>query len=189
MSQKEMQQLQAELSILKELRHPNIVAYYEREHIKLSQDLHLYMEYCGNGDLGQVIKRLKGKNQYAEEEFVWTVFAQLVSALYRCHYGEDPPDVGHDFLGLAPDAKPRKTSSDRPMILHRDLKPENVFLDATNSVKLGDFGLSKSLPSHTFAQTYVGTPFYMSPEICTSQPYTLYSDIWALGCIVGISSC
>ena len=55
MSQKEKEQLQAELSILKELKHPNIVEYYEREHLKDSQYLHLYMEYCGNGDLGQVI--------------------------------------------------------------------------------------------------------------------------------------
>ena len=90
MSQKEREQLQAELSILKELRHPNIVAYFERDHIKASQDLHLYMEYCGNGDLGRVIRDLKNKNQVCEEEFVWSIFSQIVSALYRCHYGEDP---------------------------------------------------------------------------------------------------
>jgi NIMA (never in mitosis gene a)-related kinase 2 len=38
--------------------------------------------------------------------------------------------------------------------------------------------------SHDFASTYVGTPFYMSPEICAAERYTLYSDIWALGCII-----
>lgn len=126
MSQKEKEQLQAELSILRELRHPNIVQYHEREHLKVTQDLHLYMEYCGNGDLGQVIKRLKNKNQYAEEEFVWSIFAQLVTALYRCHYGEDPPDVGRNVMGLGPNAKPKlKSKQAAYMILHRDLKPEN----------------------------------------------------------------
>lgn len=40
------------------------------------------------------------------------------------------------------------------------------------------------MQSHDFASTYVGTPFYMSPEICAAEKYTLYSDIWSLGCIV-----
>jgi len=60
----------------------------------------------------------------------------------------------------------------------------SVFLGEDNSVKLGDFGLSKIMQSHDFASTYVGTPFYMSPEICAAERYTLKSDIWSLGCII-----
>jgi serine/threonine protein kinase len=61
-----------------------------------------------------------------------------------------------------------------------------VFLDENNTIKLGDFGLSRTLSSHeiAFAQTYVGTPYYMSPEIISSLPYTHASDIWALGCVL-----
>ena len=61
-----------------------------------------------------------------------------------------------------------------------------VFLDENNAIKLGDFGLSRTIPSHetAFAQTYVGTPYYMSPEIISSLPYTQASDIWALGCVL-----
>lgn len=59
-----------------------------------------------------------------------------------------------------------------------------VFLGEDNSVKLGDFGLSKVLTSQQFASTYVGTPFYMSPEICAAETYTLKSDVWSLGCII-----
>ncbi|KAG9247432.1 kinase-like domain-containing protein [Calycina marina] len=183
MSQKEREQLHAEFAILSSLRHPNIVGYYHREHLKTTMDLHLYMEYCGNGDLGRVIKNLQTKNQYAEEGFVWSMFAQLVTALYRCHYGVDPPEVGSNVMGLGNSAKPRQPASN-VMILHRDLKPENVFLGEDNSVKLGDFGLSKIMQSHDFASTYVGTPFYMSPEICAAERYTLKSDIWSLGCII-----
>ncbi|KAI9844736.1 MAG: G2-specific serine/threonine protein kinase [Thelocarpon superellum] len=185
MSQKEREQLHSEFSILNSLRHPNIVAYFHREHLKSTQDLHLYMEYCGNGDLGRVIKNLKAKNQFAEEEFVWSIFTQLVTALYRCHYGIDPPEVGRNVMGVGLDAK-RKIVGGKAqvMILHRDLKPENVFLGEDNSVKLGDFGLSKIMQSHDFASTYVGTPFYMSPEICAAERYTLHSDIWSLGCIM-----
>ncbi|RAK82978.1 G2-specific protein kinase NimA [Aspergillus costaricaensis CBS 115574] len=184
MSQKEREQLTAEFNILSSLRHPNIVAYYHREHLKASQDLYLYMEYCGGGDLSMVIKNLKKTNKYAEEEFVWRILSQLVTALYRCHYGSDPVDVGSNILGPAPKPSGLKGKQAQMTILHRDLKPENIFLGSDNTVKLGDFGLSKLMNSHDFASTYVGTPFYMSPEICAAEKYTLRSDIWAVGCIM-----
>lgn len=125
MSPKEREQLQAELAVLKGLRHPNIVAYYEREHIKSTMDLHIYMEYCEHGDLAKRIKHMHKVNLMAEEDFVWSVFAQLVTALYRCHYGEDPPEVGKNALGLGGDVKPARNKGSHTMILHRDLKPEN----------------------------------------------------------------
>ncbi|KAG2418973.1 G2-specific protein kinase nimA [Aspergillus terreus] len=184
MSQKEREQLTAEFNILSSLRHPNIVAYYHREHLKASQDLYLYMEYCGGGDLSMVIKNLKKTNKYAEEEFVWRILSQLVTALYRCHYGADAADVGSNILGPAPKPSGLKGKQAQMTILHRDLKPENIFLGSDNTVKLGDFGLSKLMNSHDFASTYVGTPFYMSPEICAAEKYTLRSDIWAVGCIM-----
>ncbi|KAL9013681.1 MAG: hypothetical protein Q9173_001629 [Seirophora scorigena] len=203
MGQKEREQLHAEFSILSSLRHPNIVAYYHRHHLKDTQDLHLYMEYCGGGDLSKLIKKLIAKNQFAEEAFVWSIFSQLATALYRCHYGLDPPEAGTDVLGLTGEVKPPQglRGKNQIMILHRDLKPDNgelkcttergrsslnllVFLGDDNQVKLGDFGLSKLMQSHDFASTYVGTPYYMSPEICAAERYTLYSDIWSLGCVM-----
>jgi NIMA (never in mitosis gene a)-related kinase len=125
MSQKEREQLTAEFNILSSLRHPNIVAYYHREHLKASQDLYLYMEYCGGGDLGMVIKNLKNSNKYAEEEFVWRVLSQLATALYRCHYGADAPAVGANVLNQSPPKQGLKGKQAQVMILHRDLKPEN----------------------------------------------------------------
>ena len=202
MSQKEREQLHAEFSILNSLKHPNIVGYYHREHLKPTQELYLYMEYCGGGDLSKEILKLRQTNQYANEEYVWGIFSQLVAALYRCHYGVDAPEVGRNVMGPCDALKPLGLKGkNQVMILHRDLKPENsklwllyfvciptliitVFLGADNSVKLGDFGLSKLMQSHDFASTYVGTPFYMSPEICAAERYTLHSDIWSLGCVM-----
>lgn len=68
-------------------------------------------------------------------------------------------------------------------ILHRDLKSANIFLTKNYSLKIGDFGISKVLEKSS-AITCIGTPLYLSPEVCNNQPYSYSSDLWALACIV-----
>ena len=187
LQKKEREQLQAEFSILESLKHKNIVRYSHHERHDATGDVYLYMEYCGGGDLGTVIKRYKRdslvhhKRILAPEDDVWRILSQLLSALYRCHYGQHPPPAG-----ARPDvAEPKKEDGKEPnMILHRDIKPENIFLGEDNVVKLGDFGLSKLIGGLDFASTYVGTPFYMSPEIYNGEKYTLEADVWAVGCLI-----
>jgi NIMA (never in mitosis gene a)-related kinase 2 len=125
MSHKEREQLYAEFSILATLKHPNIVGYFHREHLKNSQDLYIYMEYCGGGDLGSVIKNLRNTGEFAKEEFVWRIFAQIIAALYRCHYGVEPPEPGSSAFKQRNPQAGLRSKSQSVMILHRDLKPEN----------------------------------------------------------------
>ena len=67
-------------------------------------------------------------------------------------------------------------------IVHRDLKSQNVFLTRTlDHVKLGDFGISKILASKSQAHSVVGTPCYISPELCEGKSYNQKSDIWSIG--------
>ncbi|KAK6537777.1 G2-specific serine/threonine protein kinase [Orbilia ellipsospora] len=199
MSQKEKEQLTAEFSILSKLQHPNIVRYYNREHNKTDQSLYIYMEFCGGGDLSAHIKRCKSNGTLVPEHIVWSIFTQLVLALYKCHNGSDPPALEDMQDGWDKKKKTAPTISTaissagagvtkvngREVVVHRDLKPENVFLDHDTCVKLGDFGLSRILASDQhMATTYVGTPYYMSPEIVCDLPYTSRSDIWSLGCVI-----
>ncbi|CAL2028528.1 unnamed protein product [Caenorhabditis brenneri] len=65
------------------------------------------------------------------------------------------------------------------LISHRDLKSSNILMNREKTIlKLSDFGISKELG------TVIGTPNYLSPEICEGRPYTKKSDMWSLGCVL-----
>lgn len=58
-------------------------------------------------------------------------------------------------------------------------------MDYKNNVKIGDFGLAKILTEgNEYAETYVGTPHYMSPEQINNLKYNEKSDIWSAGCLL-----
>ena len=60
----------------------------------------------------------------------------------------------------------------------------NIFLTNKNQIKIGDLGVAKLLSSNANASTCIGTPYYLSPEICKEKPYNSKGDVWALGCIL-----
>ncbi|KRX10960.1 Protein kinase-like domain [Pseudocohnilembus persalinus] len=156
MTEEEKEKAQQELILQKQLKHPNIVEY--KESFLENDNLIIIMEYCEDGDLGYHIKRKKAQNQTFKEDTILNWFIQLVMAL--------------DFMH-------------QKKIIHRDIKATNIFLSQCGSVKIGDFGISKQLDSTlAMAKTLVGTPYYLSPEVCENKPYTYQSDIWSLGCLL-----
>lgn len=118
----------------------------------------LVLEYCAMGDLYEAIQQDKGPK---ETGHVRDFMLQLVNAIECLH---------------------------TKGIFHRDIKPENIFLTATGSMKLGDFGLATmDVWSH---ETSVGSDRYMAPEQFESSGGGLSparADIWSIGiCLLNI---
>jgi uncharacterized RDD family membrane protein YckC len=68
-------------------------------------------------------------------------------------------------------------------VIHRDVKPSNCFLEADGRVKVGDFGLAKSLvqDAHlTKTGAFVGTPHFASPEQIRTEPIDARTDVYSV---------
>ena len=117
--------------------------------------LHIVMEYAPYGTLKQNLAKMHGF--IPESSVAWILF-NIISGL--------------DFLH-------------QQKILHRDVKSDNIFIGHNHVPKVGDFGVAKRLNSaQPMAVSVVGTPLYLSPELCNGEPYNTKSDIWAFGVLV-----
>jgi len=147
-----------EANIMLLLDHVHIVKCYEWFLDNNDLMISMILEFCNGGSLQERIVSTMKKQEHFSNQLVGKWTAQITSAVAYIH---------------------------QQRILHRDLKSENVFLLKDDTIKLGDFGISKDL-NHTLdkASTCVGTPCYLSPELCQDVPYSFKSDVWALGCLV-----
>lgn len=158
MIEKEQREAEQEAKFLEKMDHSNIIKIHEF-FVKNTpyKVLNIVMEYADGGDLGQKIKSQPKSRPFPEHEII-DYFTQICLALKHIHSKQ---------------------------IIHRDLKSQNVFLTKSGLVKLGDFGIAKSLNcTLEKAMTMIGTPYYLSPEIVTGKPYSYKSDIWSLGVLL-----
>lgn len=151
--EKDRKNLENEVLLLKELKHPNIVSYKD-SFLDKENFYNIVMIYCDGGDIYSKIKNAKNKHFSESDILDWLV--QLCLALSYIH-----------------DKK----------ILHRDLKPQNIFIQNENKIRIGDFGIAKIFnQTKEMAGSMIGTPLYMSPEQYNGKKYGFKSDIWSLGC-------
>lgn len=162
-----------EAQVLHQLRHPHIVeflaAFVDSSRDSSGGTLCLLMAFCEGGDLQHRLQKVRQECRRLQEQPALRWFDELCSALAYVHQRQ---------------------------VLHRDLKPSNIFLTGRSSgianlineeesVAIGDFGVSRPLThAMELVTTMVGTPCYLSPEVCKGRPYSYKSDIWSLGCVL-----
>ena len=145
----------SEARILSSVRSNYIVRYYES--FEENNYLNIVMEFCDGGDLCEFLNKNKITKYLLKEDLIWNIFLKITIGLATLH---------------------------KAKILHRDLKTLNIFMTKNLDIKIGDFGVAKILSKSGFAKTIIGTPYYLSPELCDEKPYNDKSDVWALGCIL-----
>ena len=149
-----------ECRVLAKLDSPHVVKYYESFVADGGTKLCIVMEYAPRGTVRELIKTHRSSPRgRVPEPVAWRLLLQCCLGLSHIHSRH---------------------------ILHRDVKSENIFLDKNGDAKIGDLGVAKMIGAESagFAKTLVGTPFYLSPELCRGKPYNHKSDAWALGCVL-----
>ena len=146
--------VKTEVAILERAQHPNIVRYLGYDFS--TTELVLFMEYCPFSLQGILTKKMEN---------------------FNCVIDNNPREVHKFALEIAKGISFLHNSN--PPIIHRDIKTGNVLVckdsgDNVSAVKLCDFGVAKICETNiSAANTFVGTPGLMAPEIrMGNQAYT-----------------
>lgn len=143
-----------ECELLAVARHPNIVGY--RDHFIQNGTLYLVIQYADLGDL----RKYTAARKPLSDTLIIHICREVLRGLKYLHARR---------------------------IIHRDIKPANILLQTGNNlphILLGDFGVARILDGKEYAETIIGTPYYLAPEVVLHEPYSEKCDIWALGVVI-----
>eukprot|EP00904_Undaria_pinnatifida_P007616 jgi/Undpi1/3985/HiC_scaffold_16.g07353.m1 len=135
LGERALQMLAGEISILQTLEHPNVVCL--RDSHTTERRILIVLEFCGGGDLGQYIQARGPSPEATARHFMLQLAAGLAFLCSR-------------------------------RLIHRDIKPQNLLLSERSSrasLKIADFGLARHLPQGSLAESMLGSPLYMAPEV------------------------
>lgn len=185
-----------EVAILRHLQHKNIIQYID-SFIDREKQLCLVSEYMEGGDLAGMIRRNAESGD--GQTTVWNSFQShcLEEEKRKKHGSNDALNnknttitgahgwiESYRIVDIVRQCLEALSYLHSGFIIHRDIKPANVYMTKNGVVKLGDFGVSKLVElTDPMAATFIGTPFYLSPELCLGEKYSFGVDIWALGVI------
>jgi serine/threonine-protein kinase len=145
-----------ELSVSKKMQHPNVVRILDYSDGSGDELPYIAMEFVDGVTLDRRIPR----RQPVNVEFAAKILYAVTSALEYAH------NMG---------------------VVHRDIKPENIMLSNQGEVKVADFGIARDLwdpPRNAAdANSFVGSPHYMSPEQINSEHVDYRTDYYALGVV------
>ena len=154
---KDKKEILTEISILKKIDHPNILKLFE--FYSNNENYSIIIELCSGGEL---YKEIVERGPF-DEKYTSYVMYQIFSAVNYCH---------------------------KMNIIHRDIKPENIMItnrekNGCLQVKLIDFGTAKIFEKGHQENKYVGSSYYMAPEII-KRKYDEKCDLWSIGVIMYI---
>jgi serine/threonine protein kinase len=155
LSAKERAKIEEEIQCMQKFQNPYVVSL--RDHLTSPRNKYLVMELVKGGDLQELLE----SHVPISEATARRLIAQLVEAVKLLHTHR---------------------------VIHRDLKPANILLTSRDlseaSVKIMDFGMSRNLMNASMmAQTYVGSPAFMAPEVIRQDRYSFKADVWSLGVV------
>lgn len=154
-----MQEFKAEVSIMKRLKHPNVVLFMGA--CTQPPNLSIVTQFVPRGSLFRLLHRAgqQGALQLNDQRRIRIALdvARGMNYLHSC----------------------------RPPIVHRDLKSPNLLVDKDLTIKVCDFGLSRVRRSTWLSsKSQAGTPEWTAPEVLRSQAYNEKSDVYSFGVIL-----
>ncbi|KAA6375522.1 MAG: putative Serine/threonine-protein kinase svkA, partial [Streblomastix strix] len=143
--------IMAEINMLKQCVHPRCVKF-----VGSWQDgdngIWIAMELC---EYGSILSTYEATKQGVNEEQLSYILRNVLDGLEYLHKSKR---------------------------IHRDMKAGNVLIRSSGDIKIGDFGVSATLQKTMDKKnTFVGSPYWMAPEMMKDVPYDRKVDIWSLG--------